>query len=140
MTTTFFLVRHAAHDNVGGFLAGRDIDVSLGDAGRAQARRLATRMARERIDAIHTSPRRRTRETAAAIAALAEIREEVADDLDEIDFGGEWCGKNFDELNRDPRWRRWNEDRRSAATPAGATLANTLERVTRFMRQVRSAM
>jgi len=84
VTTTFFLVRHAAHDNVGGFLAGRDCDVSLGEAGRAQAIQLATRMGREQIDAIHTSPRRRSRETAAAIAEVAEVEETVADDLDEM--------------------------------------------------------
>jgi broad specificity phosphatase PhoE len=136
VTTTFFLIRHAAHDNVGGFLAGRDFDVSLGDSGRLQARRLAARMSRERIDAVHTSPRRRTRETAAAVAEVAEVGEEIADDLDEIDFGPEWCGKSFDELNRDPAWRRWNEDRRSATTPAGVGLTDTQERVVRFMRNL----
>ncbi|MDR6758664.1 broad specificity phosphatase PhoE [Mycoplana sp. BE70] len=40
MTTTFFLVRHAAHDNVGRFLAGRAGGVALSEPGRAQARRL----------------------------------------------------------------------------------------------------
>jgi broad specificity phosphatase PhoE len=138
VTTTFFLVRHAAHDNVGGFLAGRDCDVSLGEAGRAQAIQLATRMGREQIDAIHTSPRRRSRETAAAIAEVAEVEESVADDLDEIDFGAEWCGKSFDELNLDPAWRRWNEDRRGATTLAGVGLSDTQARVVQFMRNLTS--
>ncbi|RUV20061.1 histidine phosphatase family protein, partial [Mesorhizobium sp. M5C.F.Ca.IN.020.32.2.1] len=35
MTTTFFLIRHAAHDNVGAYLAGRMAGVCLGDTGRA---------------------------------------------------------------------------------------------------------
>ena len=39
MTTTFFLVRHAAHDNLGGYLAGRMEGVRLGPDGRAQAER-----------------------------------------------------------------------------------------------------
>ena len=36
VTTTFFLVRHAAHDNVGGYLAGRLPGIRLGEAGRAK--------------------------------------------------------------------------------------------------------
>ncbi|MQU81851.1 histidine phosphatase family protein, partial [Sinorhizobium meliloti] len=66
MTTTFLLVRHAAHDRVGCFLAGRTGDVPLGIAGREQAQRLAARLAGEGIGSIYASPRKRTQETAAA--------------------------------------------------------------------------
>lgn len=38
MTATFFLVRHAAHDNVGGFLAGRTPGIRLGTDGQARRR------------------------------------------------------------------------------------------------------
>ena len=68
MSARIFLVRHAAHDNVGQYLAGRMPGVALGEAGRAQARRLARRLSRERIDRIQSSPVQRTRETAQAIA------------------------------------------------------------------------
>jgi broad specificity phosphatase PhoE len=135
VTTTFFLVRHAAHDNVGAYLAGRACDVSLGPDGRAQAERLARRMRREKFGAIHASPRNRTRETADAIAAASGLRNEVAPDLDEIDFGDEWCGRSFDELNADPAWRHWNEDRAGARTPAGEALCDVEDRVQRHVRR-----
>jgi len=136
MTTTFFLVRHAAHDNVGGWLAGRKPGVRLGPDGRAQAGRLAERMRRERFEAIHASPRERTQETAAAIAAACGTSAvATCADLDEIDFG-EWSGKDFDELNRDPRWREWNEARGQARTPAGETMADVRRRLLRCLEGV----
>jgi broad specificity phosphatase PhoE len=138
VTTTFFLVRHAAHDNVGGFLAGRLADVALGADGRRQAERLARRMRRERIDAIHTSPRRRTRETAEEIARVAPVPLSVAEELDEIDFGESWCGRSFDDLNCDPDWRRWNKERATARTPAGESLADVQRRVVGLIRGVGS--
>lgn len=129
MTTTFFLVRHAAHDNVGSFLAGRTPGIILGPAGRAQAARLAERMQRERFSLIHTSPRERTRETAEAIAAAVGIAAVTEDDqLDEVDFGG-WSGKTFAELEDYADWRLWNADRLRAATPAGETMADVQGRV-----------
>jgi probable phosphoglycerate mutase len=139
VTTTFFLVRHAAHDNLGSYLAGRSVDVSLGKDGRAQAQRLAARMRRERFDAIHTSPRKRTCETAVFIGDAVGLAEEIEPDLDEIDFGEEWCGRTFDELNGDPAWRSWNSDRANARTPAGEALADVQVRMCRHMQSVRAA-
>lgn len=128
MTTRIYLVRHAAHDNVGGYLAGRMPGVALGEAGRAQARRLGQRMSRERIDMIQSSPLQRTRETAQAIAAVAARDVEIAPALQEIDFGA-WSGRSFDELNRDDHWRRWNAARSITATPAGETMLGVQQRV-----------
>jgi broad specificity phosphatase PhoE len=138
VTTTFFLVRHAAHDNIGGFLAGRAAGVTLGPAGLAQADRLAARMRRERLDAVYASPRERTRQTAAAIAdagAIGPVR--IAEELDEIDFG-EWSGRTFDDLNTDPRWRTWNEDRPNARTPAGESMVDVEARILGLLGQLAS--
>lgn len=140
MTTTFLLIRHAAHDNVGGFLAGRGVDVCLGEHGREQARRLAKRMYRHRPDTLHSSPRRRTRETAAAIRAALGVEESVAPELDEIDFGESWCGRTFEELNQDPLWRRWNADRLHASTPAGETLRDVQDRIVGHIERVAGEM
>jgi broad specificity phosphatase PhoE len=127
------MVRHAAHDNVGGFLAGRMPGVRLGVDGRAQAARLAERMRRERFEAILASPRERTQETAAAIASVAGIGEVITEpELDEIDFG-HWSGRVFDDLNTDPAWRRWNEMRSLASTPNGETLLDVQRRVMRLI-------
>jgi broad specificity phosphatase PhoE len=129
MTTTFLLVRHAAHDEVGSFLAGRVAGIRLGLAGRAQANRLAERMRRERLNAIHASPRERSQETAQAIAVACGISAVTEnEELDEIDFGG-WSGKTFAELENYADWRLWNSDRLHAATPAGETMASVQGRV-----------
>ena len=128
MTTRIYLVRHAAHDNVGGYLAGRTPGIALGEAGRAQARRLGKRMSRERIDIIQSSPVQRTRETAQAIADLARREVEVAAALEEIDFGA-WSGRTFEDLNTDEHWRRWNAARSITATPAGETMLGLQHRV-----------
>jgi broad specificity phosphatase PhoE len=132
VSTTIFLVRHAAHDNVGGYLAGRMTGVRLGADGRAQARRLAERMGRERIDAVHSSPRERTRETAEAIAGTRGLAVTVDDALDEVDFGA-WSGNDFETLERDPSWRRWNSARSLCRTPAGESMLDVEVRVTRLI-------
>jgi broad specificity phosphatase PhoE len=138
MTITFFLVRHAAHDNVGSFLAGRTTGIALGQAGRAQARALAERMQRENVDEVFTSPRERTRETAHAIASLSHLQEpNVADELDEVDFG-EWSGKSFAVLDADPLWRRWNSIRSLARTPGGETMLDVQIRVMRLVENLAS--
>lgn len=129
MTVTFFLVRHAAHDDVGSFLAGRSEGISLGAAGRAQASRLGVRVQREKISAIHTSPRERARETAQAIASACSLPSpSVNEALDEVDFGS-WSGQAFDVLNEDPHWRRWNAFRSLTRTPAGETMLDVQRRV-----------
>ncbi|MCA1408770.1 histidine phosphatase family protein [Ensifer sp. IC3342] len=129
MTTTFLLVRHAAHDSVGSFLAGRSADVPLGSAGREQATRLAARLAREDIAAIYASPRKRTQETAAAIAAISGLSEvKTVDALDEVDFGS-WSGKTFEVLNSDPLWRQWNCTRSLVRAPSGETMLDVQQRI-----------
>ncbi|MBV9636039.1 MAG: histidine phosphatase family protein [Methylobacteriaceae bacterium] len=135
MTTTFLFVRHAAHDDVGGFLAGRMPGVRLGAAGRAQAARLAERLRREEFDTIHSSPRERTTETAQAISAATAAPVETAPDLDEVDFGT-WSGRGFDELDADPLWRQWNGARSLTRTPGGETMHDVQARVLRLMERL----
>lgn len=136
MTTTFYLLRHAAHDDVGSYLAGRSPGVCLGPAGHAQASRLGERMRRENFVAILSSPRKRTRQTAQAVSIACEIGPvEVSDDLDEVDFGP-WSGKSFDELNEDPTWRTWNDDRSRAMTPTGETMEHVRRRVCNCMQDL----
>ncbi|MGX9572487.1 MULTISPECIES: histidine phosphatase family protein [Mesorhizobium] len=137
MTTTFFLIRHAAHDNVGAYLAGRMAGVCLGDTGRAQALRLASHMAPKPLAAICCSPRERTLETAKPIAiACSPDKITICQELDEIDFGA-WSGKTFEELNQDADWRVWNSRRQQARTPGGETMLDVQQRVTSLMQQLR---
>jgi broad specificity phosphatase PhoE len=136
MTATFFLVRHAAHDNVGGFLAGRTPGIRLGADGQAQAARLAQRLKRESFEAIYASPLERAEETAAAISTASHVPVERAEALNEVDFGS-WSNKSFDELDRDPAWRRWNEWRSLARTPAGETMLDVQRRVIDLLLRLR---
>ncbi|MBZ9897473.1 MULTISPECIES: histidine phosphatase family protein [unclassified Mesorhizobium] len=137
MTTTFFLIRHAAHDNVGSYLAGRMGGVRLGESGRAQAAHLGRRMAREPIAAIWCSPRERTQETAKPIATACNVGEiAICAELDEIDFGI-WSGKTFEELNGDAGWQAWNSRRQEASTPSGETMLDVQQRIVSLMDQAR---
>lgn len=65
---TFILVRHAEKASVPAN------DPPLTEAGRARARRLAERLGDTRLEAIYSSPYQRTRETAAAVAAVKALR------------------------------------------------------------------
>ncbi|MBX5220089.1 histidine phosphatase family protein [Rhizobium sp. NLR8a] len=138
MTATFFLVRHAAHDNVGNFLAGRAAGISLGEAGRSQVQRLGQRLRHEDINEIYTSPRERTRETAEGIASACGLSLPQTDDaLDEVNFGN-WSGKTFDVLNDDPLWRRWNTTRSLTRTPGGETMLDIQARIFSLMESLTS--
>lgn len=126
VSATVILARHGTHAEVGHVLSGRS-EIALSAVGRAEAARLAARLAGTPLAAIHSSPRRRARETAQPVADAHGLAVTIADALDEIDFGG-WSGRSFQALEEDPAWRHWNASRGSAATPAGETIAAVAER------------
>jgi broad specificity phosphatase PhoE len=134
----FFLVRHAAHELVDRVLCGRMAGVKLGEEGRAQARRAATRLARERIAAIHTSPLDRARETAEPIAEEFNLVPQIHEAISEIDVG-EWVGRDFASLQNDPRWASWNNARSVTRPPGGETMLEVQARVVGHMERVRNA-
>jgi broad specificity phosphatase PhoE len=136
----FFLIRHAAQDDLAVRLAGRAPGAGLGEAGKTQARRLGERMRGERLDHIHSSPRRRAVETARAIEAACEGGPlEIADALDEVDFGA-WSGLDFVDLAQDPQWRRWNERRRFARSPGGESMREAQARIMNHIERVSAAL
>jgi broad specificity phosphatase PhoE len=135
--TTFCLVRHASYALLGQVLAGCALDVSLDEAGRRQVEVLAKEFShRRRIGAVQSSPRRRTLQTARPIAERVGRPLEVEQALDEVDFG-EWSGRRFAELGRDPRWRAWNESRGKERAPGGESMAEVQRRVVAHLEQVR---
>lgn len=139
MTITILFVRHAAHSQLGRVLSGRVGDVPLSEAGHAQAQALARRLAEERLDAIHTSPVRRARETAEMLGAARGLVPQAADALDEIDFGS-WSGRDFAALEGDPLWHAWNTQRSSAVPPGGEPMAAVRSRVLAHIREAASRM
>jgi broad specificity phosphatase PhoE len=85
--TELVLVRHGEtvwhHDNR---YAGRS-DVALTDRGRDQAEQLARWAGGTRIDAVHTSPLQRARDTAEPAGRALGVAVAVDERLVEVDFG-----------------------------------------------------
>jgi probable phosphoglycerate mutase len=138
VTTTFFLVRHAAHDRVGTILCGRMPGVSLGPIGRSQAERLAARLANENVASVLTSPLDRARETAEPIAARFGRAPDICNGINEIDFGT-WSGLSFDALAPDPGWVSWNNVRSISRPPGGETMLEAQARILGVIERARKA-
>lgn len=137
MTTTFFLIRHATYGLMEKTLVGRTPHLSLDAQGVAQAERLAARFAATSLAAVQTSPRERAVETAGPIAVAAGCPVENAPALDEIDVG-EWTGRSFTELARDPRWHAWNATRSRERAPGGESMVEVQARVVAHLERMRS--
>jgi broad specificity phosphatase PhoE len=135
--TTFFLVRHGTHDLLDRVYCGRMPDVSLNANGREQSERLGRRLAREGIDFMQSSPLERARETAGPISWHTGALLEIAPALNEVDIG-EWTGRPFAEIARDPEWRQWNSARTVARPPAGESMSEAQQRVIRHLDHVRA--
>jgi probable phosphoglycerate mutase len=106
--TTLLLVRHGETDwNRDGRWQGHS-DTQLNDAGRAQARRVASELGD--VDVIYSSDLARARETADIIAAqLGDLEVNVDSRLRERSFGA-WEGRTGPEIEADfaeqhARWR-----------------------------------
>jgi broad specificity phosphatase PhoE len=135
---TVHLLRHGRHADVGCRLTGRGQDGGLTAAGEAEVRQSAERLAGAPPTAIFASPRRRTLETAALLGSRFGLTVTIADALDEIDFG-DWTGRSFEELDRDPRWTEWNTRRGSARCPGGESQAEAQARALAFAFEAASA-
>jgi probable phosphoglycerate mutase len=85
--TRLYLIRHAQSEGNRGEYDGPDDDPPLSAVGREQARRLGQRFARQRVDALYSSPLRRTLETAQAIAEATGLSVRSAENLREVDLG-----------------------------------------------------
>lgn len=101
--------------------------MNLTPAGERQADAVAARLAGAGLSLVQTSPRRRARRTAEAIAGRAGVPVEATGGLDEIDFG-EWTGRSFPELETEPEWHAWNERRGSARCPGGESMTDAADR------------
>lgn len=138
MTNQFVLVRHATCKHMDEILLGRTIDAPLVELGLEEAEAAARALRFDDGILVVASPRRRAQQTAAAIAATAHTEIITSFDIDELDFG-HWSGRTFRELDHDPSWRLWNEQRGTAATPAGERIRDVQARVVRHLHRLRQA-
>jgi broad specificity phosphatase PhoE len=130
-----YLVRHASHDLIGEILCGRSVDPALNERGQAEATALARSLSAERIDLVQSSPRRRTRETAQAIADRIGRGLEVTPALDEIEVG-DWSGLSFEELAPDESWHTWNARRGSTRPPRGESMRELQHRIVAHLEEL----
>ncbi|MCD2325288.1 histidine phosphatase family protein [Sphingomonas sp. IC-56] len=135
MTATISLIRHASHAHLGKILSGRMPGIGLSPAGQSEAELLADHLRLHEFVAIHSSPVQRARETAAAIAAGRSLEVEIAEPLNEIDFG-DWTGRAFEALSDDPDWHHWNEQRAVATPPRGESMAAAQARVFAYLQRL----
>jgi broad specificity phosphatase PhoE/ribonuclease HI len=109
--TTLLLLRHGQTALSGERRFSGLGGVGLTDHGRAQARAAAHRLRADAPTAVVTSPLRRARETAAAVAEACRVDLAEDEDLRETDFG-DWEGCTFAEVAE--RWpaelRQWLAD------------------------------
>lgn len=126
MTRIVHLARHGTHAEVGHVLSGRS-EIGLSLRGQEEADALARQLAALPLRSIHSSPRTRTQETAAAVAERTGLPVRIAPALDEIDFGA-FTGRAFAALDEDADWRRWNAERATARCPGGETMAEATAR------------
>jgi len=100
------LVRHGRTPTTGTVLPGRAPGLHLSEAGRAQARATAERIATLKTApaAVYASPLERAVETARPIARALGLRVRIDKGLLECDFG-DWTGKSLRLLARRREWR-----------------------------------
>ena len=125
------LARHGTHAEVGVVLSGRS-DIGLTTRGHAEAAALADALGEAGLASLHTSPRRRARETIAPLAARTGCAARIAPALDEIDFG-RLAGRSFADLDRDADWQHWNARREIARCPGGETMAEAIRRAAGYL-------
>ncbi|MEQ4719712.1 bifunctional RNase H/acid phosphatase [Nonomuraea sp. B19D2] len=131
VATSLLLLRHGETElSVERRFSGRG-DAELTPNGLAQAAAAAERLSREpyRPDVIISSPLKRARQTAEAVAQRTGLDIEVDEDLRELDFGA-WEGHTFTEVQR--HWpaelAAWLADPETAP-PGGESFASTARRV-----------
>jgi broad specificity phosphatase PhoE len=126
--TTFLLVRHAASEFMREVYVGRKLDPPLTQEGDRNARALAEYLNSEHIDIAETSPRRRARQTAEHIVKSRNLELKTEEALDEIDVG-DWGGKSFEALAREPAWQSWNVARHLHRPPGGEAMLDVQQRI-----------
>jgi alpha-ribazole phosphatase len=133
------LVRHAEPADALGRCYGR-MDVELSAVGRAQCRRLASTLAPLPVAAVVSSPLRRARDTAGAIAAPHGLQVQVLDALSELDFG-ELEGMTYDEIaaSRPRLYAEWMSAPTTVAFPGGESYAELQARATEAVSGLRAA-
>ncbi len=135
-----YLVRHgesAGNVNLG---MRRSDDPPLTERGRAQASRAAAALAKVGIDAVYSSPLRRARETAEAIAAASGAPVRVVEGFAEVGMGTLSDPETPEgRAEREAIFSAWLAGDRSRAFPGGEDFAAVVRRVREGLRTLAGA-
>lgn len=134
MTTVLF-IRHGLTALTQTTLVGWTPGVSLDERGRSQAAAIAERLRPIPLAAIVTSPIDRCRETAEAVLAGREPAPpfELDERLGEVDYG-DWTGRPFKELHREPLWKEVMANPAEVTFPNGEALRDMATRAVAAVR------
>ena len=130
------LVRHGQTEgNVEERYQGRT-DTELNETGLKQSDELAQRLSNEHIDCVYSSDLKRAMQTAERVASARNLRVNPRKELRELDVG-EFEGKRLEEIVEDhgSLEEMWSEGEWRA--PGGETLSELVDRVDRFVGEVR---
>jgi broad specificity phosphatase PhoE len=115
-------------------------EAPLTPVGQMQARHLAERLRKERIDALYCSPQQRALQTAEPIAAVLGLEIQQLRDLREMDFGF-WEGWRKADL--ETKYARemllWEAGSWQVACPGGETQQEVIARGTRCLQALLAA-
>jgi probable phosphomutase (TIGR03848 family) len=128
--TTLVLVRHGLTHMTGPVLAGWTPGLHLDDRGRAQADRLAERLAGIPFEAVVSSPLERCLDTVAPLGATPQVDER----LGECRYG-DWTGRPLKELAKEPLWKVVQQHPSAAVFPGGEALRDTQQRAVSAVRE-----
>ncbi len=137
MTTRLYLIRHGATPLTAEDRFSGAANVFLSDEGRAQAERLALRLADDDLAAIYASPLDRTMETANIIARPHNIIPIQRDGLREISHG-HWEGMTRTDVEENFRdeYMSWESDPFTFAPAGGESGIIVLARALPIIREI----
>ena len=131
--TLLYLIRHGAtpaNEQRPYVLQGHGIDTSLSDTGQRQAEAVAEFLSDRPLDVVISSPMKRARETARAIAAPHGITPGVLETISECDVG-RWEGRDWGSIMEDDAeaYHLFMDDPAAHGYPEGESYADVLDRV-----------
>ncbi|HVU02409.1 MAG TPA: histidine phosphatase family protein [Polyangiaceae bacterium] len=140
MSTRIVLIRHGETTLSAENRFAGATDVDLSDAGRAQAESLGRRLSTERLAAVYTSPLKRTRDTAAAVARPHRLAPIEDPGLREIDHGHwETLTRAEVETRYPDEYRAWEHDPFTFAPEGGESGLSVMARALPIVRKIVAA-
>ena len=135
--TLLLLVRHGRTPTTGRVLPGRAPGLHLSDHGRAQADRVAERLADLPVDAVYSSPLERACETADPTAARTGRDVKHDDGLLECDFG-DWTGAALADVAALPEWQTVQHSPSTFRFPNGESFTEMQARIVGTLEALRA--